>query len=260
MSIQSATQEDATFYWHHSVEVLCQVEFPPILALSDYSSVIGFQEALRSDYPNLSKSVSVVDLSEDSDEAPQSFPIWKLQDCDGAWRVSLGCNFVALSSSSDHFEEFFSRLLKVLQALERTLAPARSTWRELRRTSYISPAANNQLSWHDLICDELLKPVGLESFNCISGRKSVTLHGKIHIRDDSGGILTIGHGIYDEEAASYIFDLEYENSESISMEASDAIVRQLESYYDSIIKSFKWCIKDEMIYHLEHQGMRGDTA
>ena len=260
MSIQPATQEDATFYWHHSVEVLCQVEFPPILALSDYSSVIGFQEALRSDYPNFSKSMSAVDLSEDSDEDPQSFPIWRLQDCDSDWKVSLGCNFVALSSSSDHSEDFFSRLLKVLQALERTLAPARSTWRELRRISYLSPASNSRCSWHHLIRDELLKPLDLENFNCISESKSVTLHGKIHIQDNSGGVLTIGHGMYDEEAASYILDIEYENSEVISMEASDAIVRQIESYYDSILKGFKWCIKDDMIHHLEHHNIEGDNA
>lgn len=260
MSIQPATQEDATLYWHHSVEVLCQVEFPPILALSDYSSVIGFQEALRSDYPNFSKSMSAVDLSEDSDEVPQSFPIWRLQDCDSDWKVSLGCNFVALSSSSNHFEEFFSRLLKVLQALERTLAPARSTWRELRRISYLSPASNNRCSWHDLIRDELLKPFDLESFNCISECKSVILHGKIHIQDNSGGVLTIGHGMYDEGAASYILDIEYENSEIISMEASDAIVKQIESHYDSILKGFEWCIKDEMIHHLEHHSIEGGNA
>lgn len=259
MSIPSATQEDATLYWHHSVEMLCHVEFPPILSLSNYSSVIGFQEALRPDYPNFSKSMSAVDLSENADAAPQSFPVWRLQDCDNAWRVSLGCNFVAMSSSGYHLEDFFSKLLKVLQALERTLAPARSTWRGLRRTSYLNPVANNRHSWHHLIRDELLKPFDPESFNCISERKSVTLHGKIHIDDDSGGVLTIGHGVYDEGAAPYILDLEYENSEVMSMEASDAIVRQLESYYEVVLKSFQWCIKDEMIYHLEHHDMRGDT-
>lgn len=257
MSIQSATQEDAIFDWHHSVEVLCQIEFPPILALSNYSSIIGFQETLRSDYPNFSESMSAIDLSEDSDAAPQSFPIWRLQDYDGAWRVSLGCNFVAISSSGGHFEEFFSRLLKVLQALERTIAPDRSTWREVRRISYLSPAAHNQRSWHHLIRDELLKPFDPESFNCISEFKSVTLHGKIHIHDGSGGILTIGHGLYDEEAVSYILDLEYETSEVLSMEASDAIVKQLKSYYDSVTKSFQWCIKDGMIHHLEHHSTEG---
>ena len=257
MSIQSATQEDATFDWHHSIEVLCQVEFPPILALSNYSSVIGFQEALRSDYPNCSRSMSAIYISEDSD-ALQSFPIWELQDYGGTWRVSLGGNFVALSSSGDYFEEFFSRLLKVLQALERTIAPDRSTWRTVRRTSKLSPTAHNQRGWHHLIRDELLKPFGPESF--ISEFESVTLHGKIHIHDGSGGILTIGHGMYDEKARSYIFDLEYETSEVISMEASDAMVKQLKSYYDSVIKSFRWCIKDGMFHHLEYHNMEGDAA
>lgn len=256
MSLQYIAFENTTFYWHHSVEVLCQVEFPTVLALSSHSGVVGFQEALRSDYPKFSKTLATVDLSEGSDVVPQSLPIWILQDDDRAWRVSLGCNFIALSSTNGKIEEAFIRLSKILQILERTIAPDRSTWMGLRRISHLSPVANSSYNWHHLISDELLKPFDVERFNRLSEFKSVTfesvtLHGMIHLHDDNSGILTISHGLYDKEANYYILDLEYETTESFSMEASDAIVKKLQSYSDPLAKSFQWCIKPEMIKYLE---------
>lgn len=251
MSINSPNREDTV--WHHAVEVLCQIEFPPILAISNHSSVIGFQETLRSDYPKFSKTMTSVVLSEDPDDPPHYVPIWRLQDNDGVWRVSLGCNFIALSSNNGHFDfdEYSSRLLKALQALERTLAPGRSTWIGLRKLNYLSPTDNNPYSWHHLLCDELPGSFVEEGFNFGPNFESVTFHGKIHIHDDNNGVLTIGHGMYDEKESYYVLDLEYETTETFSMEAGDAIVRKLQSYYDSISRGFQWCIKPKMIDHIK---------
>lgn len=253
MSLQFPEHDDVVFKRAPLSEVLCQIEFPPILALSDLSGVTGFQEALRPDYPNFDyENVTDVVLSEDSDELSQSLPIWRLQDSKNYWEVSLGLNFIALSTTKyNHFDEFSSRLIGVLKTLERTLAPGNSSWIGLRKINLLEhPTVTRPQDWRSLIRDELL---GLYSSENMDNQyfESATFHAKFHIHDQNNGVLTISHGIHEEDQTSYTLDIDYATTEPLCISANDSIVTKLRTFSDSITDCFHWCLKKDMIKYLE---------
>ena len=256
MSLQFPDHDDVVFKRAPLSRVLCQIGFPPITALSEISSIIGFQEALRSYYPKFSsRESSDVILSEDMDELLQRPPIWSLRDDDEHWEVSLGLNFIGLSTTDySHFNEFALRLLKVLEALERTFAPDRSTWMGLSKANQLRhpTVTKSNNCWDHLIRSELLGILEAEGPPCGPHLVSATAHATAHFFDDRDGIMTMNYGIYDEEL-TYILDIDYETTESFSMEASNEILNLLRVYSDSITSCFHWCLKPEMIEYLEPQ-------
>lgn len=256
MSLQFPDHDDVVFKRAPLGRVLCQIGFPPIIALYEMSSIIGFQEALRSYYPKFSyREGSDATLSEGMGKLPQRPPIWSLHDHDEHWEVSLGLNFIGLSTTNySHFKEFSSRLLKVLQALERTLAPDRSTWMGLCKMNLLRHPTVTKSSncWGHLIRNELLGLLGAEGLPREPRLASATAHATAHFFDDRDGIMTINYGIYDEKPA-YTLDIDYETTEPFSIEASNEIINQLRAYSDSITSCFHWCLKQEMIEFLEPQ-------
>lgn len=253
MSLKFPEHDDVVFKRAPLSEVLCHIEFPSILALSDISGVTGFQDALRSDYPKLDYESAVdVALSEDSDELPQPLPIWKLQDNATHWTVSIGLNFIALSTVKySHFNEFSARLSKTLQALERTIAPSSFSWIGLRKTNQLRhPNVTEPQGWFNLIRSELLSFYGSKAMTNQTF-KDATFHAKFHIHDNENGILTISHGINEEDPTSYMLDLDYMTNEPLSMDTSEAIVAKLKTYSDSITGCFHWCLKKDMAKYLD---------
>lgn len=109
------------------VRVLVVVRFPEIAAIARDEFVAPFQEALRSTYPVGGKE-ETVGLSV-GPQGVQPLPAtidWRLSDLEGAWRVSLGRNFVALETTRyTTREDFLSRFQTVLDALTVHVQPGR---------------------------------------------------------------------------------------------------------------------------------------
>lgn len=256
MSLQFPYHDDVIFKRAPLSEVMCKIEFPPITALSEMSSIIGFQEALRSYYPKFSYRENYdVTLSENMDELSQRLPIWSLHDNDENWEVSLGLDFIGLSTTDySHFDEFSSRLVKVLQALERTFAPDRSTWIGLRKANQLRhpTVTESNNCWDHLIRSELLGLLGAEGPPCGPHLVSTTAHATAHLFDDRDGIMTMHYGIYNEEL-TYTLDIDYGTTESFSMDASNEVLNRLRVYSDTITSCFHWCLKPEMIEYLKPQ-------
>lgn len=103
------------------VRVLAQVRFPTILAiqqLQDNNLVASFQEAIREKYP-----FSSVDKIQNYTVGSQHIEraegvIWRFQDRDGIWQISLAPSFLSLDtkqySSRTKFLEYFEEALTAL--------------------------------------------------------------------------------------------------------------------------------------------------
>ena len=249
MTLQFPAHDDVVFKHAPLTEVVSQIRFPPILSLLNVSGIIGFQEALRTDYPDLSVDQETdISVSPGSIESQQSAPVWRLKDKENHWTVSLTADFIALSTTKYlHFEDFASRLLEILNTLERTLAPGRSTRIGMRKINLLNhPKVKEPKEWHNFIRHELLGFVGAEGLPNSTQSFSI-----FNFLDEDNSTLSVRHGINPQDISTYALDLDYWTESSFSLEASQAIVKRLKSYSDSITSLFHWCLKKDMKEYLE---------
>lgn len=110
------------------VRVVAQVRFAPILAIRIPDKVAGFQEAIRSTYPNLTQE-SIPHLTLQADGTPnfQDAVIWRFSSSMKSlqWRVSLGVDFVSLETTAyKSRQDFLDRLDLVLTNVEKSFRPS----------------------------------------------------------------------------------------------------------------------------------------
>jgi len=108
------------------VTVIAQVRFSPILSVQDAQFVAPFQEAVRATYPVLSQeqAQSLV-VGPQGVAAGQKQVAWRFTNVDGAWRLSLAPEFVALETTAyTSRSNFMERMQAVLRAVGKHLDPA----------------------------------------------------------------------------------------------------------------------------------------
>ena len=102
------------------VRVIAQVRYPLIASVENRSFIGPFQEAIRSDYPELrpEESRSVV-LGPEGPISTRSDTSWRFHDESGTWRVTLAPGFLAIETwqytSRDDFLDRFRRVLAELR-------------------------------------------------------------------------------------------------------------------------------------------------
>jgi uncharacterized protein (TIGR04255 family) len=109
--------------------VICQVRFPPILAISREDRVAQFQEEIRGQYPFLSEDIEHELNINPAGGAPtfKNIKIWRFMDneTNPAWRVSLGQGFVSLDTSKyANRTDFLDRLNTIFSVTEKQFKPA----------------------------------------------------------------------------------------------------------------------------------------
>jgi uncharacterized protein (TIGR04255 family) len=110
------------------VRVLSQIRFPVVLTLGEPSAVAPFQERIRSAYPLTDQeSVHKLEVGAGGPQTPFKTVvenIWRFQDRQREWRVSLAPNFLALETTRyTHRTEFLQRMTDLIAALEATVNP-----------------------------------------------------------------------------------------------------------------------------------------
>jgi uncharacterized protein (TIGR04255 family) len=106
--------------------VIAQVRFPLILSLEKREFIAPLQEAIRTTYPVLrpeqTQGILLGPLGAAS--GPKQI-VWRFSDVDGAWRVSLTPEFVAIETRSyTSRDDFLARLRFVLDAFCQHFEPA----------------------------------------------------------------------------------------------------------------------------------------
>lgn len=151
-------------------QVICQIRFSSLFAVSDPAAVAPFQSALKAEYPiarSEDQQSFVIQLAAQGAEvvqqasSPSASVIWRFQDKKSEWSVSLSSDFVALETRAyESFEEFASRLDRVLRALESTFAPTVVFRAGIR---YVNEFRVLDSDWSAVIRPEALGPLSQES-------------------------------------------------------------------------------------------------
>jgi uncharacterized protein (TIGR04255 family) len=141
------------------VRVLAQIRFPVVLTLGEPSAVAPFQERIRPAYPLTDQeSVHKLEVGAEGPQAPLRSTvenIWRFQDRQREWRVSLAPNFLALETTCyTHRTDFLQRMTELIAALEETVNPQVCTRVGLRYIDRLDANAVDDI--HKLIRKEVL--------------------------------------------------------------------------------------------------------
>lgn len=107
------------------VRVIAQLRFPTIAAIEQRSFLAAFQEAIRAEYPVLRPEMTKgVLLGPQGVAAMPEQTTWRFADVDGAWRVSLAPDFMALETTAYRSRrDFLERLKEAVEALDEHIQP-----------------------------------------------------------------------------------------------------------------------------------------
>ncbi|WP_166804420.1 TIGR04255 family protein [Cryobacterium algoritolerans] len=226
--------------------VLCQVRFPPILALLSAAGVTGFQTALRDVYPVFlePEHSASINLSPGSIGVDAHAPVWKLRDEKQNWTVGIAIDFVSLETDSyTSMEEFLSRFDHVLKALRRTLRPAESLRVGLRKVNVLkSKTANQTFGLVGMVRRELLGPLAVAEFPApISGAAS-------HLQfqdDDSSLVVRSGLSRDDSGALVFVIDMDYFTERPYEIDGGNSLTMLMTHFSEGATSFFHWAIDDD---------------
>ena len=245
-------RDDIYFKRRPLAVVLCQIRFPPIYALLSETAVAGFQEAIRSRYPVMAPEIQqTIAVDRKQVELSETAPVFHLSDESNEWRVSIAVDFVALESNKYlYFSEFVDRLEWVLDAAQRTVAPADSVRIGLRKVNdFEHPSVHEARDWGGLLRPELLGLLGAE---WLPGAVGMGL-SDIRQADEEDGLLAIRHGILPDpgDSPKYRLDLDYSTERPMRIGATDSLRELLVGYSNAMTGFFMSVLTDDLYNYME---------
>jgi uncharacterized protein (TIGR04255 family) len=241
------------------VRVLAQIRFPTVLAVTDPIAVAPFQERIRKMYPSGDKEViQVLQLNPENPHQAvkvEAESIWRFQDREKHWRVSLAPTFLALETT--HYtsrKDFLSRMKGLIEALEQTLNPQLTQRVGLRYIDRIEDDAIERV--HQLIKPEFL---GSQARFGQAVRHILT---ESQLSTEEGATLTARWALLPPNATtdpralepakgkSWVLDLDMHVDGQVDFAAA-TLTRQLEQFAERIYAVFRFMVTDQF---LEHYG------
>jgi uncharacterized protein (TIGR04255 family) len=242
------------------VRVLAQIRFPTINAVVDPAAVAPFQERIRATYPIGNKEViQHLAFNAETAQAIKAEPesIWRFEDRDKQWRVSLSPNFLALETTRyTSRKDFLDRMTTLIAALEQTLNPQLTQRVGLRYIDRIEDDAIDRL--HDLI-----KPEFLGAQRLFSGaiRHALT---DTQLNTDEGAVITARWGSLPPNATtdpnvlepakghSWVLDLDMFTDRQGDFTAA-VLAPQLEAFAKRIYAVFRFMVTPTFLEHYGRQ-------
>lgn len=236
------------------VRVLAQVRFPLVTSLSNADFIASFQEAIRHDYPILrpEQSRGVV-IGPDGAMSTRSTSIWRFQDTEKVWRVSLAPDFLALETTQyGSRNDFLKRFEQVLIALRDLIDPKVIDRLGVRYIDRI--VGDNLQDLSTLVRPEvagiMASPLAEYAFQAISEHmfalpeqpgKLLARWGRI----PAGG--TVDPAAIDAiDAPSWLLDVDAFIEESNPFDV-DAVLRQARDFAERIYAFFRWAVTEEFL-------------
>ncbi len=229
-------------------EVICQLRFPEILTISA-NPPAQFQEAIRADYPELSRRMDVPPPKVSgtpgnfSLENGQKIVNWQFASQDGVWRVNLTGSFLSLSCSRyTCWEDFAARLDKPLAAFIRIYKPAYFQRIGLRYLNFIS---RSDLKLEGTPFSQLFAPcyLGLLAEEDVqeASASRCTVDAELGIRGGCRAKIHAGPGMLkkpggNDKEIKFIFDQDLYMPGQIPVNLSAAALQTLHSQADSIFR------------------------
>lgn len=242
-----------------AAEVICQLRFPEILAISARDPV-DFQEAIRGEFPQFSRrqenpAPKLVGAPGNMTLQNQSPVInYQFASADGAWRVNLTSRFLSLTCSRyTDWETFAAKLDKPLAAFIRCYQPAYFERIGLRYLNFISrrELGLGGTPFRELIAPCYLGVLGEENVaETASGRSGVdaelAIGGGCRVKLHAGpGLVKLG-GVEDKEI-KFIFDQDLYMPGQVELKYAAGALQTLHSQADAIFRG--------AVTELLHQAM-----
>lgn len=229
-------------------EVICQLRFPEILAISA-NPPVDFQEAIRAEFPVFLRRQDIpaprLTGTPGNMAVQQQPPITNYQfaSADGVWRVNLTGTFISLTCSKyTRWEEFASKLDKPLAAFIQIYKPAYFERMGLRYLNFISrfDLGLDGVPYSQLIAPCYLGPLYEEDVaESAVGRCSVdtemALRGGCRVKLHAGPGLTKRGNKADKEV-KFIFDQDLYMPGQIPMNLVAGALQTLHTQADSIFR------------------------
>ncbi len=238
------------------VRVIAQVRFPTILSVENSDFIAPFQEDIRAEYPVLrseqSRSVSV---GENGVLGTHANALWRFQDTEGMWRVTLARDFLSLDTGGyNSRDDFLLRLELVVKALVSHVRPEVIDRLGVR---YIDRVTGKDLA--DLprlvrpeVCGIFSSPLAPQAGHSIC-------EAEFDLPDKSGRLktrwglvpsnTTVDPAAIDAvEEASWLLDIDAFLVEQRKLEVG-RVLREARGFAERIYSVFRWTVTDEFLRH-----------
>lgn len=245
MALDFGPHDDVVFALAPLKTVLCQVKFPPVLALLAPAGVAGFQAAVRDEYPTLLplERVANVSISPETFGVSPAPPVWRFTHADRQWTVGLSTDFISIETSAYiGIDDFLARLARVLRALRRTIRPAESTRIGLRKVNAVKvPDPTDTVSLLGIIRPEILGLLAVPKFPAPIAHYS----SELIFQDDFSGLAVRSALQSREEGLHFVLDLDYFTEQPHAVDADEGSLGLLRHFSDGATNFFHWAVEED---------------
>ena len=233
---------------HQLAEVICQLRFPEILAVST-NPPAEFQEAIRSEYPQFVRRQEMpapkLTGTPGNLTLQNQTPVinYQFASADGVWRVNLTSTFISLACSRyTCWEDFAGKLDKPLAAFIRIYKPAYFERVGLRYLNFISrfQLGLEGVPFSQLIAPCYLGPLAEEDVSEASASRcsvdaEMAIRGGCRVKLHAGPGLVKRGGQEDKEI-KFIFDQDLYMPGQLQLNLVAGALQTLHSQADSIFR------------------------
>lgn len=236
------------------VRVIAQVRFPVIVSIEKREFIAPFQEALRDTYPALRPEKIRGFVVGPQEVAPmQSQMVWRFNDVDGKWRVSLASNFIALETTAyASRSDFLDRLQVALTGLNEHIGPKIVDRLGLRYIDRVIGQDVDDIT--KLVRPEVIgvlaTPLAADAQQALSESLFAVPDTKAQLRARWGRVppnRTVDPAAIEPVATpSWILDLDMFSVESRLFD-TEGLVAEARTYAERIYALFRWAVTDEFL-------------
>ncbi len=238
--------------------VIGQVRFTIMPRFEQKAFIAGFQEAIRSEYPRVSRESAVTyQLSPTGISTNPGEILWRFSSRDNQWAVVVGESAITLEArkySSMH--DFLGRFETLLKVGRETLEITDRLRLGLRYINEIRhPNAQSLSEWIRLLNPEF---VCFDASNLLDGEVHRTVQ-EIQV-ERSDGTFAIRHGLLSDftivpqasptSEPFYLIDLDYYDTKELDLDIPSTI-KQMRDYNDIMYRFFRWTLNEKLYNHLE---------
>lgn len=247
----------------HSIsQVLCQVQFSPVLALREEEPAIPFQERIRREYPRYSRTnaVQLIFGPQGIVPVPQETgpSLHRFESTDG-YAATLGPDFIALETRTyEQFEDVADRLTALLSVVSELYEPPEISRVGLRFVNEIRlPSDPDRYALPEIFRAELLGALAVDELRSAAERSEQVLQ---LVGRESGNRMAVRHGLFPDGGSTvtspmdpphattltdpfYLLDLDAFRAEALPFDV-DATRERVLLFNDYIRTFFAWAVHE----------------